>query len=112
MLSSFLIVVDEEEEEEFYEEEEVNSSPSQSPFRVRFQFPFNKQGGWVGVRLVSRCLEPSQPLRIISGLKTNFRPSLGYSVQSSLNYKDEEDGGAGRGGGGQHSADFPRKTRE
>ena len=33
----------------------------------------------------SRCFEPSQSLRIISGLKTNFNPSLSYSAYKSLN---------------------------
>ena len=30
--------------------------------------------------LVSWCFEPIQPLRITSGLKTNFSPSLSYST--------------------------------
>ena len=30
--------------------------------------------------LVTQCFEPSQPLRIISGLKTNFSPSPSYSA--------------------------------
>ena len=35
--------------------------------------------------VVSRCFEPSQPLKIISGLKTNFNLSLVYSAHKSLN---------------------------
>ena len=35
-------------------------------------------------RLVSRCFEPSQPLGITSGLKTNFHPSLSYSAHKSF----------------------------
>ena len=35
--------------------------------------------------LVSWCFEPSQPLGIISGLKTNFTPSLSYSAHQSFN---------------------------
>ena len=34
--------------------------------------------------LVSWCFEPSQPLRVISGLKTNFSLSLSYFVHKSL----------------------------
>ena len=33
---------------------------------------------------VGWCFEPSQPLRIISGLKTNFNPSFNYSTHKSL----------------------------
>ena len=35
--------------------------------------------------LVSWCFEPSRPLGITPGLKTNFSPSLGYSAHKSLN---------------------------
>ena len=31
------------------------------------------------------CFQPSQPLRIISKLKTNFNPSLSYRADKSLN---------------------------
>ena len=39
------------------------------------------------MRLVSWCFEPSQPPRIISGLKTNFNLSPIYSAQKSPNHK-------------------------
>ena len=37
--------------------------------------------------LVSCCIEPSQPKRIISGLKTNFNLSPTYSFHQSLHHK-------------------------
>ena len=37
--------------------------------------------------LVSGCFKPSQPQRIISGLKTNFKLSPSYSVHNSSNHK-------------------------
>ena len=37
-----------------------------------------------GSKLVSWCFEPSQPQRIISGLKTNFDLSPSYSIHESL----------------------------
>ena len=37
-----------------------------------------------GGYLVSWCFEPSQPLRIIPGLTTNFNPSLSCSAYKSL----------------------------
>ena len=37
-------------------------------------------------QLVSWCFEPSWPLRITSGLKTNFNPPLSYSAHT-LSYK-------------------------
>ena len=40
--------------------------------------------------LVCRCFEPSQPLRIISGLKTNFNPSLTYSAHRSLDVNHDK----------------------
>ena len=41
-------------------------------------------GGW-SEQYVSWCFEPSQPLRIISGLKEDFNPSLRYSAYESMN---------------------------
>ena len=38
-------------------------------------------------KLDSWCFEPSQPQRIISGLKTNFNLSPSYSAQKSSNHK-------------------------
>ena len=40
-----------------------------------------KKRGWVGGYLVNWYLEPSQPQRVISGLKTNFNPSPRYDMQ-------------------------------
>ena len=40
---------------------------------------------WFLDRLVSWCFEPNQPLRIISGLKTNFNPFFSYSTHKSVN---------------------------
>ena len=37
--------------------------------------------------LVGWCFEPSQPRRIISGLKTNFSPSPSYSAYKSRNHQ-------------------------
>ena len=35
------------------------------------------------VKSVSKCFEPSQPLGVVSGLKTRSKPSLTYSARRS-----------------------------
>ena len=47
-------------------------------------FASNLRSSWLVSQLVSWYFEPSQPLGIISGLKTNFNPSLSYSACKSL----------------------------
>ena len=49
--------------------------------RMLVQRPTN----WATSQPLSWCFEPSEPLRIRSGLKTNFSPSLVYSRHTSLN---------------------------
>ena len=55
--------------------------------------PLFEVQGYVHVQmtwlLASWCFQPSQPLRIISELKTIFSPSLTYSANKSLNVNND-----------------------
>ena len=44
-----------------------------------------KSAGTTDRQLVSWCFEPSQPLGIVSRLKTDFNPSLSYLANKSFN---------------------------
>ena len=83
-----------EEKESMFMSAVGYAAPSQSNQRMKFKFlTYCERSAFFISRLfmptvsklVSWCFEPSQPLMITSGLKTNFSPSLTYSADKSLN---------------------------